>query len=274
MDPLDIEAIEIDLLLEGVYRRYGHDFRRYARASIERRIRHYRDACGCERVADLLPRVLYDEAFFADFLARFSIPVTELFRDPQVYLSLRRQVLPVLATYPFLRIWHAGCATGEEAYSLAILLEEAGLLARATLFATDFNDAALERARRGVYPLEPMREASRGYHEAGGSGSLADYYHADYDAVVMERRLARRITFANHNLVTDGVFTEAHLILCRNVLIYFNHELQERVLGLFAESLVRGGFLCLGSKEDLEFSAVRDRFETVDARARLYKKRA
>lgn len=274
MDPIDIETIEIELLLEAVYRRYGHDFRRYARASIERRIRHYRDASGCERISELLPRLLHDEDCFADFLAHFSIPVTELFRDPAVYLALRRKVLPVLATYPFLKIWHAGCATGEEVYSLAILLEEEGLLERATLYATDFNDAALERARRGVYPVEPMREASRSYQAAGGTGSLTDYYHADYEAVIMDRRLARRITFANHNLVTDSVFTEAHLILCRNVLIYFNRDLQDRVLGLFGDSLVRGGFLCLGSKEGIDLSPHRDLFEPVDAKARIYKKRA
>lgn len=274
MDPIDIETIEIDLILEAIYRRYGHDFRHYARASIERRIRQFRETIGGGRLSDLLPPLLYDEAFFTEFLGRFSIPVTELFRDPSVYLALRREVLPVLATYPFLSIWHAGCATGEEAYSLAIVLHEEGLLERATLFATDFNDAALEQARRGVYAVEPIRAATRAYREAGGTGSLADYYHADYEAVALDRKLANRITFANHNLVTDGVFTEAQLILCRNVLIYFNRDLQDRVLALFADSLVHGGFLCLGSKEDLQFSAVRDRFETIDGAARIYKKRA
>jgi chemotaxis protein methyltransferase CheR len=274
MDPQRIESIEIDLLLEAIYQRYGHDFRNYARASIERRIRQFHAQSGCTTLADMLPRLLHDEAFFADFVTRFSIPVTELFRDPQVYLALRREVMPVLQTFPFLRVWHAGCASGEEVYSLAIVLEEAGLLERTTLFATDFNDAALERARAGIYPAADIRDATRAYQRAGGTRTLADYYHADAEHIVMHRRLRERITFANHNLVTDGVFTEAHLVLCRNVLIYFNQALQNRALGLFRDTLVRSGFLCLGTRESLRFSTVESSFETVDAACRLYKRLA
>jgi len=274
MDPQQLEAIEIDLLLEAIHRRYGHDFRNYARASIERRIRQFHAQSGCARLSDMLPRLLHDEAFFADFVSRFSIPVTELFRDPQVYRALRRDIFPLLETFPFLRIWHAGCASGEEVYSLAILLQEAGLLERSTLFATDFNDAALARARAGIYPAADIREATRAYQRAGGGRSFADYYHADADNIVIDRRLRERITFANHNLVTDGVFTEAHLVLCRNVLIYFNRSLQDRALGLFRDTLVRGGFLCLGTRESLQFSAVAENFDAVDAACRLYKRLA
>lgn len=274
MDSAELEGIEIDLLLEAVFRRYGYDFRQYARASCERRVRLFQQQSGCDSVAALIPRLLHDEALFQGFVSRFSIPVTELFRDPAVYRVLREQVIPVLKTFPFLKIWHAGCATGEEAYSLAILLEEEGLYDRCTLFATDFNDGALEQARLGIYPAAGVQEASRNYRSAGGTGRLADYYHAQYDHVVLDRRLGRHITFANHNLVTDGVFAETHLILCRNVLIYFNRDLQNRVLRLFAESLVYGGFLCLGTKETLSFSAVVDRFEVVDATARIYRNRS
>jgi chemotaxis protein methyltransferase CheR len=274
MDPQQLESIEIDLLLEAIHRRYGHDFRNYARASIERRIRQFHAQSGCARLSDMLPRLLHDEAFFAGFVSRFSIPVTELFRDPQVYLALRRDIFPVLETFPFLRVWHAGCASGEEVYSLAILLEEAGLLGRSTLFATDFNDAALARARAGIYPAADIRDATRAYQRAGGMRTFADYYHAGAENIVIDGRLRERITFANHNLVTDGVFTEAHLVLCRNVLIYFNQTLQDRALGLFRDTLVRGGFLCLGTRESLQFSAVASSFEVVDAACRLYKRLA
>ena len=274
MDSAELEGIEIDLLLEAVFRRYGYDFRQYARASCERRVRLFQHQSGCASVAAMIPRLLHDEAFFEVFVSRFSIPVTELFRDPAVYRVLREQVFPVLATFPFIKVWHAGCATGEEAYSLAIFLEEAGIYDRCTLFATDFNDGALAQARLGIYPTVGIQDATRNYRAAGGTDTFAGYYVAEYDHIALDRRLGRHLTFANHNLVTDGVFTEAHLILCRNVLIYFNRDLQNRVLRLFEESLVHGGFLCLGTKESLSFSAVQDRFEVVDAAARIYRKLA
>jgi chemotaxis protein methyltransferase CheR len=270
---LRIENIEIDLLLEALYQRYGYDFRAYARASIERRIRQFmhdrKEAC----VADLIPKLLYDEAYFSDMVQCFSVTVTEMFRDPAVYLALRQEVVPLLRTYPFVKVWHAGCATGEEVYSLAILLTEEGIYDRTTIFATDFNDHSLAHARQGIFPAGRMKEFSQQYRAAGGHGSLADYYHARYDSVAMDAKLRSRITFANHNLTADAAFGEMHLIVCRNVLIYFNRALQDRALTLFDASLLRGGFLCLGTKETLEFSSVADRFEALNKPARLFRKR-
>ena len=180
----------------------------------------------------------------------------------------------MLRTWPHVRVWCAGCATGEEVYSLAIVLKEEGVLDKTTLYATDFNDESLDVARKGVYPLERIQEATRNYQGSGGRGSFGSYYHARYDAAALHASLKERITFANHNLVTDQVFGEMHLVFCRNVLIYFNRELQDRVLQLFTESLVHGGFLGLGTREDLQFSAVSEQYQAVDVKARLYKKTA
>lgn len=268
----DLETIEFDLLLEAIHRRYGYDFRAYARASIERRIRLFLSAAGCASVGEMIPRVLHEPAFFSRLLPYFSIPVTEMFRDPWVYRAVREQVVPLLRTWPHVKVWHAGCATGEEVYSLAILLKEEGLYERATIYATDFSDGALDQARAGTYDIDKLQEATRNYQQAGGKTSLADYYHAAYGAAAMDPALRERIVFASHNLASDSVFGEMHLVFCRNVMIYFNRALQDRALGLFAESLVHGGFLCLGTKEDLQFSAVKGSFEVVDPKARLYKK--
>lgn len=273
MSPNDIERIEFDLLLEAIWRRYGYDFRAYARATIERRTLQFLSGAGCVTVVELIPRVLHDAAFFSRLARQFSIPVTEMFRDPFVYRTLREKVLPLLRTWPHIKIWHAGCASGEEAYSMAILLREEGLFERTTLYATDFNDEVLERAREGIYDLDRLKEATRNYQEAGGAASLSDYYHAAYNAAAMEASLRERIVFSNHNLMADGVFGEMHLIACRNVLIYFNRELQNRALGLFTESLVHGGFLCIGTKEDLQFSSVAEQYEVLDSKARIYRKR-
>ena len=220
----------------------------------------------------MIPELLHDRAFFEFFLEQFSITVTEMFRDPFVYQSIRTKVIPVLKTYPFIRIWHAGCASGEEAYSLAILLKEERLYDRCTIFATDFNDVALQKASDGIYDVERAKEFTRNYQQAGGVRSFSEYYHAQYGHIVMDQSLKRNITFANHNLVTDGVFTEAHLILCRNVMIYFDKILQNRALTLFRDSLVRGGLLCLGTKESLQFSEVESNFKVEDGKARIYKK--
>ncbi|MBU0493835.1 MAG: protein-glutamate O-methyltransferase CheR [Chloroflexi bacterium] len=272
MNRTDIENIEINLLLEAIFQRYGYDFRRYARASIERRVRQLLPKCGCATISELIPKLLYDESFFAPLVHEFSITVSEMFRDPTVYRRLRETVVPLLKTYPFVKIWHAGCASGEEVYSLAILLQEEGLYDRATIFATDFNDAALDQAREGIYALETVQQFTANYQQAGGIRSFSEYYHAHYEAIALDEALKRNITFANHNLVTDGVFGEMHLILCRNVLIYFNKELQNRVLQLFRDSLVRGGFLCLGSKESLLFSAIQTDLKPIDEQARIYQK--
>jgi chemotaxis protein methyltransferase CheR len=270
----EIEAIEVDLLLEAIFQRYGYDFRSYSRASIDRRIHQFIAAGDIARISDMIPRCIHDEGLFSELAQQFSISVTEMFRDPFVYRALREQVVPIIASFPFIKVWHAGCATGEEAYSLAIVLAEAGLSDRATIFGTDFNDDALERARQGIYPADRVQDFTRSYQEAGGTASFSEYYHAGYGSATMDSRLKDKITFANHNLTVDNVFGEMHLIVCRNVLIYFDRGLRDRVLRLFGESLVRGGFLCIGMKEDLLFSDVAEDFEVVDRSARIYKKRA
>ncbi len=272
MDEQDVEKIEIDLLLDAFYRRYGYDFRHYAQASLRRRIRHLMIKSSSQRVSDLIPRVLHDEAFALAAINDFSVTVTEMFRDPDFYCAVRQTVLPYLGTYPFFRVWVAGCATGEELYSLAIVLTEEGLYDRATLFGTDYNDAALQQAREGIFALKDIQQYTTGYQKACGQRSFADYYHARYQSAIMDRTLRANVTFANHNLVTDGVFSEMHLIFCRNVLIYFDRVLQNRVLTLLADSLSHGGFLCLGTKETIEFSDVWKQFRVVDARARIYQK--
>ena len=273
MDKTDTERIEIDLLLEAVFLRYGYDFRSYARASIERRTRQFLSGNGCASVSEMIPKVLHDEEFFSHLARYFSISVTEMFRDPFVYRSVRENVAPLLRTWPHFKVWHAGCATGEEVYSLAIVLKEEGVYDRATIYATDFNDEALEKSREGVYVIEKLQEATRNYQQGGGKASFSEYYHAQYGAAALDGALKERLTFSTHNLVSDHVFGEMHLIFCRNVLIYFNRELQDRALGLFTESLVHGGFLCLGTKEDLQFSDVSDRYDVVDDKARIYRKK-
>lgn len=273
MDPEAIEQLELTLLLEAIFQRWGYDFRGYARASVRRRVGEFMASQGLARVADLTARVLHEEALFRELLHQFSVPVSEMFRDPAVYLALRRQVVPYLRTYPFIKVWHAGCAGGEEVYSLAILLEEEGLYDRCTIYATDLNEAALERARAGVYPVAGVADFTENYQRAGGHGSLADWYQAGYDRVALRSSLRRNVTFARHNLATDHVFSEVHLVLCRNVLIYFDRPLQDRAIGLFEESLVHDGFLCLGTKESLDFSARREAFSELDGAARIYRRR-
>jgi chemotaxis protein methyltransferase CheR len=273
MNDAEIEQIEIDLLLEAVYRRYGYDFRSYARASVERRLKLFLSKLGCDSVSGLIPIILRDRLLFSRLARNFSIAVTEMFRDPFVYKTVRNDVIPVLRTWPHFKIWHAGCATGEEVYSLAIVLKEEGVYDRATIYATDFNDEALERAREGIFEIKKLQEATRNYRQAGGKASLAEYYHARYDAAVMRSGLKERIVFSGHNLASDSVFGDMHLVFCRNVLIYFNRDLQDRALELFTESLVHGGFLCLGAKEDLQFSSVSKRYDIVDEKARIYKKK-
>ena len=273
MNPSRIEDIEVDLLLEAIFERYGYDFRNYGRASINRRVKRFLSDSGCKTVSEMIPRLLHEKAFFEKMIGYFSITVTEMFRDPPVYQSIRKQVVPVLKTYPYIRAWNAGCATGEEAYSLAILLKEEGMYERTTLFATDFNDEALEKAKEGIYLSENVKEFTSNYQKAGGMNSFSEYYHARYGAVAIDLSLKKNITFANHNLVTDSVFSEMHLILCRNVLIYFSKPLQDRVLRLFSESLVPNGFLCLGTKENIVFSEVADHFKPLNEKLRIFQKK-
>jgi len=249
MTPENIEQLEIDLLLEALFQRYGYDFRSYSRASVDRVIRSYVRRTHRKSPSTLIPEILHNRELFDVFVREFSVTVSTMFRDPQVFRQLNQEVFPWLRTHPFFRIWHAGCAAGEEVYSLAILLQEAGLYDRATIFATDFNDHALQTAARGVYDVSRVKEFEKNYREAGGQSSLATYYRTSAEHIVLDRRLRDRITFANHNLVVDEVFSEVHLVLCRNVLIYFGEDLRDRAVRLFKESLVRGGFLCLGQCE-------------------------
>ena len=264
--------IEIRLLVDAVYLRYGHDFRDYAPASLKRRVLQAQEKMGLGSISGLQERVLHDAGEFAVLLQYLTVPVSEMFRDPAYFLALRKHVVPVLRTYPSIKVWVAGCSTGEEPYSLAILLQEEGLLERTILYATDINHASLERARRGVFALEHMQAFTRNYQRAGGSASFSDYYTAAYGGALFDKSLRDAITFADHSLATDAVFSETQLVSCRNVLIYFNRKLQDRALGLFHESLSHRGFLGLGSKETLDFSAFAERFEPVSKPDRIYRK--
>jgi len=269
----EIEKIELELFLDTLYNRYGYDFRHYARASVRRRARNILSKSGYKRLSDLIPVLLHDEQFARKAIYDFSVTVTEMFRDPDFYRTVRQVIAPYLKTYPFIKIWIAGCATGEEVYSLAILLQEEGLYNRVKIYATDFNDLALKKAADGIYPLKDVRQYTASYQKAGGTCSFADYYHAEYNSAIMDQSLKSNIIFTNHNLVTDGSFSEVQVIFCRNVLIYFDRSLQNWVLNTFANSLSRGGFLCLGSKETLEFSAVYDQFKVINAEERIYQKK-
>lgn len=268
----DTEKMEIDMLLDGVLIRYGYDFTHYSRASLKRRIDRVRGEARLSSYTALLDRLFHDEPFFDEFLRGMSITVTEMFRDPPFYCAVREKIVPMLKTYPYIKIWHAGCATGEEVYSMAILLHEEGFLDRARIYATDFNKHSLDRAQQGVYAAKNMKNYEAHYRMAGGAGHFPDYYNASYDLMKIKDFLKEHVTFAYHNLVTDGVFGEMNLICCRNVLIYFDRTLQDRVLIKLSESLRHGGFLCLGNKESLNFTSIRPHFEPVDTKQRIYRK--
>jgi chemotaxis protein methyltransferase CheR len=269
-----VHDIEIRLLVEAVFLRYGHDFRDYAQASLKRRVLQARERMGAASISALQERVLHDPEAFDQLLQYLTVPVSEMFRDPTYFLTLRRDVMPVLRTYASLKVWVAGCSTGEEAYSMAILLLEEGLLERTILYATDINHASLEKAGKGIFPLDSMQGFTRNYQAAGGTRAFSDYYTAAYGGALMDRKLRESITFADHSLATDAVFAETQLVSCRNVLIYFNRALQDRALGLFHDSLVHRGFLGLGSKETLDFSAYASRFEAVSRPQRIYRRLA
>ena len=273
MNQAEIENIEIDLLLEAMFRKHGYDFRSYSRASVKRRIVKIMDTTGINRITDLIHSALRDDDVFEVMLRALSINVTEMFRDPTFFLAVRRTVIPNLKTREVIKVWHAGCATGEEVYSMAILLKETGLLKRCMIYATDMNKVVLDSAKNGIYPLDRIKEYTSNYQRAGGECSFGDYYTARYDSALLEKSLKANLTFAEHNLTTDGVFGEMDMIVCRNVLIYFNRELQEHVFGLFVNSLAPGGILCLGSKESIAFSAHRAEFEVIVDREKIYRKR-
>jgi chemotaxis protein methyltransferase CheR len=270
-DP-ELERVEIELLLEGIYRHYGFDFRSYAYASIRRRLWRRIEAEGLKTISALQDRLLHEPAVMERVLLDLSINVTAMFRDPSFYLAFRQKVVPLLRTYPFIRIWHAGCSTGEEVYSMAILLEEEGLYERARIYATDINEVVVHRARAGIFPLERMQEYTENYIKAGGTRSFSEYYVAKYDGALFSPALQRNVVFSQHNLVTDRSFAEFNVILCRNVLIYFDRTLQSRVHGLFYESLVHLGILCLGSKETLRLSNYEDSYEELSGANRIYRK--
>ncbi len=269
----DNDDIAVELFLQAVEMKYGYDFKEYSRAHIKRRIRNRLVKSDIANTFELIHRVLEDEQFFREVLSDFSINVTEMFRDPSFFKYIREQVVPVLESYPQIKIWHAGCSSGEEVYSMAILMKECGLYDRCQIYATDFNDKILQQAKSGIYPLESIKDYTKNYIQAGGTESFSDYYLAKYDNAILEMDLRKKITFAQHNLVTDGSFGEMHLIMCRNVLIYFDRGLQNRVNHLFSESLIKGGFLCLGSKETLTYSEVAEDFTTLSEEFRVYKKK-
>ncbi|WP_235971833.1 CheR family methyltransferase [Azohydromonas caseinilytica] len=265
--------LEVRLLLEAVYLRYQHDFRDYAIASVRRRMRQALQHFGCASLAQLQHRLLREPHTFQQALRFFTVHVSEMFRDPPYWRALREQVVPLLRTYPSLKLWVAGCSSGEEVWSLCIVLAEEGLLERSIVYATDIDPAALRSAESGIFPLQRMADFSRNYLAAGGRGSLSDHYRALSQGAVFDAALRRQVVFADHSLATDSVFSEVHLVSCRNVLIYFNRALQDRAVGLFREALVHRGFLGLGNRETLAFGAHAEAFENWLAEQRIYRKR-
>ena len=268
----ELERIEIELLLEGIFRQYGFDFRSYAYASIRRRLWRRIEAEGLTTVSALQDRVLHEPSMMEQLLLDLSINVTAMFRDPSFYLAFRQKVVPLLRTYPFIRIWHAGCSTGEEVYSMAILLEEEGLYDRARIYATDINEVVVHRARAGIFPLDRMQEYTENYIAAGGKRAFSDYYHAKYGGALFDESLTKNVVFSLHNLVTDHSFAEFNVIFCRNVLIYFDKTLQAKVHGLFYESLGKFGILVLGSKESMRFSPYEERYDQLDGPEKIFRK--
>lgn len=271
-EELDLEQLELELLLEAIHRRYGFDFRDYAPASLRRRVRRRMDGEKVTTVSALQDLILHDRAVMERLLLDLSVNVTAMFRDPSFFLAFRQRVVPLLRTYPFSRLWVAGCSTGEEVYSLAILLDEEGLADRVRIYATDINQAVVERARLGVFPLDKMQEYTQNYIRAGGTRSFSEYYVARYDGAQFARSLAEGVVFAQHNLAGDAAFNEFNVITCRNVMIYFAQPLQRHVHGLFYESLAMFGVLALGQKETIRFSPYESCFEELDAEERLYRK--
>jgi chemotaxis protein methyltransferase CheR len=268
----DLEQLEIELLLEAVYRRYGLDFRQYAQASLKRRLHRRLQAEGLETLSQLQDRLLHDPPCMERLLVDLSINVTSMFRDPSFYVAFREKVVPVLRTYPFTRIWCAGCSTGEEVYSLAILLHEEELYDKTRIYATDINEHVLQSAREGVFPLEHMKQYTQNYIRAGGKRTFSEYYVAAYDSVRFARSLTENVVFAQHNLAMDRSFNEFNAILCRNVMIYFDKALQNHVHGLFYDSLATFGILALGHKESINFTRYADRYEEIDLDERIYRK--
>lgn len=272
MNKNELEAIEIELLLDGLFRYYGFDFRNYAPASLKRRIWNIIRTEQLTTVSGLQEKILHDPACLERFLLGLSVNVTAMFRDPSFYLAFRTKVVPLLRTYPFIRIWHAGCSSGEEVYSMAILLQEENLYQRCRIYATDMNEMVLRKAKAGIFPLRLMQEYTQNYLQAGGKKSFSEYYTAAYDNAIFSSSLKENIIFAQHNLATDGSFNEFNVILCRNVLIYFNPVLQERVHNLLYESLCMFGILGLGHQESLKLTAYEKCYEDLESGEKLYRR--
>ncbi|MGI9140630.1 MAG: CheR family methyltransferase [Gemmatimonadaceae bacterium] len=268
----ELEKLEVELLLEGIFRHYGFDFRAYAYSSLRRRLWKRIDAEGLGSVSALQNAVLHDPPVMERLLRDLSVNVTAMFRDPTFYVAFRNQVIPLLRTYPFIRIWHAGCSTGEEVFSMAILLTEEGLYDRCRIYATDINDIVLRQAKQRIFPLERMQEYTDNYIKAGGNRSFSEYYTAMYEGALFSPALLKNVVFSQHNLVTDGSFAEFNVVLCRNVLIYFDKSLQGKVHKLFYDSLSNFGLLCLGSKESLKFSRFEHCYEDISLREKIYRK--
>src|SRR5436189_3977181 len=268
----DLERIEIELLLEGIFRHYGFDFRAYAYASIRRRLWKRIEEEGLSSISALQDRVLHEPPMMEKLLLDLSINVTAMFRDPGFYVTFREHVVPLLRTYPFIRLWHAGCSTGEEVYSMAILLREEGLYERSRIYATDINEVVLQKAKAGIFPIDRMQEYTENYIGAGGKRSFSDYYVAKYDGALFHPSLTKNVVFCQHNLVTDRSFSEFNVILCRNVLIYFDKTLQSKVHGLFYDSLAMFGVLVLGSKESLRLMAHDECYEQIAPPEKIFRK--
>lgn len=272
MKRLEVTDAELETFFLKIKNRYGYDFSEYYRSSLQRRLTFFLDTTPFQSLHDFLIKLLNDESFFTYFLSHILVSVTEMFRDPTFFQEFIEKIVPVLRTYPFFKIWHAGCASGEEVYSMAILLKELGLLKRSLLYATDINLISLKTAREGIYPQAQLEEAASRYRVAGGTGSLSHYYIQKYGFAKLHDYLKENIVFSTHNLVGDGIFGEINVIICRNVLIYFNRDLQNKVLNLFYGSLVNRGFLCLGPKESLEFLDVKTKLEFLSDE-RIYRKK-
>jgi chemotaxis protein methyltransferase CheR len=268
----EINDADLTDVLDIVSSTYGFDFKDYARASIHRRVQRFMDDAGYRNAYDLKFGLINDREVFEQFLKRVTVNVTEMFRDAGFYRTLKEKVLPVLESYPIIKIWHAGCSSGEEVFSMAILLHEAGLLKRSKIYATDINPANLEKAKKGIMPLDVMKDYVSNYIKAGGESDFASYYTARYNNAIIARELREKVVFSQHNLVTDRVFNEFQLICCRNVMIYFNGALQNRVIRLFYESLSTFGYLALGVKESLLFTDIKDRFEAVSAQEKIFRR--
>jgi chemotaxis protein methyltransferase CheR len=266
--------IEFRLLIDAIYHMYHYDFREYAPASLRRRMKTALGRFNCLTLSQLQDRVVHEPQVFAALLDYLTVQVSEMFRDPSYFRALREQVVPLLRTYPSLKVWVAGCSAGEEAYSIAILLREEGLLARTLIYATDINPHTLQKAEAGVYDVDRIAGFTLNHRGSGARSSLSDYYTAAYGRAVFDKSLRDHIVFSDHSLATDSVFAEVQLVSCRNVLIYFNRELQDRALGLFHESLCRQGFLGIGSKETLRFSSQADAFDSLVKQERIYQKRS